>query len=327
MPNQQNFPDPLIDGPNVRPRKIAAKDSVLIRKDETPEKEIVFGQTHRDNIEVYVYDELGNSVAHTVLRPNDEAVRLIALQKDKPVGIGQDQTPDVLQVDFKMVFQRFGVVDPDTGEKPGLPPGRYKISLNVLRDEVGREGGGVVRKMFVSDISPSRREIRLRPARNTRRITNEIAEFVEPSVPKFVAQAIVDQLYGVALEIIDEIDEAVRPINFNLFEEALSKIDAVNGTTGVFRTSTRINRAGIAPSVYDAFAGSIPLIRERVLDSLAANINDLQIRDVELQKFIREGVGKAMIEMVNTGKVDPKLQFIDRDGNPIEQSSTRLRTE
>jgi len=332
MPHERNFPDGILDVPNFRPRRVSEQDRILIQ-DRTSagaprERDSVFGQTARDVVEVYIVDELGDNIAHINLRPDDPALRLIAFTSDSQVGIGQDQTPDVLQIDLVNVLQRLGPLDPETGEPEGLPPGRYSIAVNIFRDEVGQEAGGIDRRLFISEISPSRTELRLTPAFSNERIVGEINEFVEPSVPRFVAQAIIDQAFGVSLDpFIDDVPFSVESIDFVTFEEELARLDAVRGRTDEFTTANRLNRSALETQFLAAFNLSIPLMRGKILDELAQQINDLQIQDAELQNFIRDGVARALIELVNTGGLDPRLQLIDRDGVPITPLSTRLRTE
>lgn len=332
MANQDNFPDKLIEVPNFRPRRVSKKDRTLVQDQDSQgqplEKEVVFGQTLSDVIELYITDDLGNIIAHTNLRPNDPAVRLIAFTPDQQVGVGQDETPDVLQIDLVQVLKRLGPIDIVTGEPEGLPPGRYAIAVNIFRDEIGQEAGGIDRKLFISDISPKRTELRLRPAFSNDKMVNEINEFIEPSVPRFVAQAIIDQAFGISLDFLtDEAGISVESINFKRFEEEIARLDEANNRTEELTTANRLRRAGLGAEFYAVYDTSIPLSRDRILDALAKQFSDLQVQDYELQKFIRDGVGRALIELVNNGAVDPRLQLINRDGVPITPTSTRLRTE
>lgn len=325
MPNQNNFPDTVLEIPNFRPRRVSEQDRILIGdRDATGaplETEVVFGQTLRDVVEIYIFDELGDIIGHTNIRPDDPALRLIAFTADQQVGVGQDETPDVLQIDLVNVLKRLGPINPETGEPEGLPPGRYDISMNIFRDEVGQEAGGIDRKLFISDISPSRTEVRLRPAFSNEQIVDEINEFIEPSVPRFVAQAIVDQTFGISIQ--ETAVPGVESINLNLFETELAELDAQADRTGELTTANRLQRSGLGRSFYTAFDASLSRIRDRVLDELARDVKDLQIQDQELQQFIRRGVALALIEMVSAGEIDARIQVLNRDGVPITPTSTR----
>ena len=341
MPHQDNFPDGIVDVPNFRPRRVSEQDRRLIQDQTAPgvpaERDVVFGQTDKDVVEIYIVDELGNNIAHVNLRPSDPALRLIAFTSDQQVGVGQDKTPDVLQIDLVTVLQRLGPINPDTDEPEGLPPGRYSIAVNIFRDEVGQEAGPDERKLYISDISPSRTELRLKPVFSNSRIVSEIGEFVEPSVPRFVAQAIIDQAFGISLDpFIDDVPFSVENIDFRTFEEEIARLDAGRGRTDELTTESRLNRSELETQLFAAFNAVIPLSRDKILDELAAQLHksdnpntppDLQVQDAELQTFIRDGVAKALIELVSTGGLDSRLQLINRDGLPITVTSTRLRTE
>ncbi|KKM90140.1 hypothetical protein LCGC14_1241620 [marine sediment metagenome] len=330
MPNQKNFPDEIQETPNLRPRRVSQEDRILLqdRKDgRRVEKEVVFGQTNRDVVEIFVFDELNNIVGHVNLRPNDKALRLIAFTPNQQVGIGQDQTPDVLQIDLVNVLLGLGSLD-ESGKPEGLPPGRYSIAVNLFRDEVGQEAGGVDRRLFISDISPSRKELRLRPAFSNDKVVHEINEFVEPSVPRFVAQAIVDQAFGISLDLsLSPAGISVESIDFTKFEEEIARLDQEANRENESTTANRIRRSGLGSNLFAIFGISVPQIRNRILDALAKDVKDLQIQDVELQKFIRDGIGRTLINIINSGQVDPRLQILNRDGVPITLTSTRLRTE
>ena len=343
MAHERNFPDGILDVPNFRPRRVSEQDRTLIQDQTRPgsprELDIVFGQTSKDVVEIYIVDELGDNIAHVNLRPSDPALRLVAFTDDpaNTVGIGQDRTPDVLQIDLVTVLKRLGPINPDTDEPEGLPPGRYSIAVNVFRDEVGQEAGPIERKLYISDISPSRTELRLTPAFSNGRIVSEINEFVEASVPRFVAQAIIDQAFGISLDpFVDDVLFSVENIDFLTFEREIARLDAARSRTDEFTTENRLNRSELETQLLTAFDLAIPLSRDKILNELAAQLEksdkegappDLYIQDAELQTFIRDGVAKALIELVSTGGLDPRLQLIDRDGLPITVTSTRIRTE
>ena len=316
MPNQSNFPEKLTDLQGTRPSRIADEDLNLIAAQtdtgEQLEKNVVFGQTLRDVIEVYVYDELNNIVAQINVRPNDPALRLIAFSPEQQAGIGQDQSPDFLQMDMVDILGRLE-----------LPPGRYSLALNYFRDEIGRQEGSNETKLFITDISPSRKEIRLQPVRPTDEIVNEIREFVEPSVPRFVAQALIDQTFGISLDfIVDPSIGVVEAITLNAFSKELQKFDEEADTTGPLSVASRLQRAGLAGSFYADFDLSLQLIRDKALDLLAKRPSDLQIQERELKQIIREATHLVLIEMVNVGEIDPRIQLIDSDGNPVTPTTT-----
>jgi hypothetical protein len=140
MPNQQDYPEqlPQIPDPNIpdaggiRPSRISEFDLNIIQKetiDGDPEElSPVWGATSKDLVEIYVYDELNEVVGQINLRPEDPAVRLLEFSEEDQSGLGQDATPDNVLIDLADVLNRLQI-----------PIGRYFITINFLRDEVGRQ--------------------------------------------------------------------------------------------------------------------------------------------------------------------------------------------
>jgi len=311
MPNQGNFPKKLTDLQHVRPSRVAGEDLTLISAQtltgESVEKNVVFGQTLRDVVEVYVYDELNTIVAQINVRPDDPALRLIAFSPEEQAGVGQDQSPDFLQMDLVDILGRLN-----------LPTGRYSLALNYFRDEVGRQEGSNETKLFITDISPSRKEVRLQPVRPTDEMVGEVREFVEPSVPHLVAQALIDQTFGVSLDPI----ELTETITLPKFSRELARLDVEAGTTGSLSVAARLDRASLDADFYADFDISLKLIRDKALDILASRASDLQIQDRELRQIIEQATEQVLIEMVSVGEIDPRLQLIDSDGNPVTPTTT-----
>lgn len=299
--NPQNFPDRITNLQDQRPSRIAQRDAQLIQsfnEDGTfAEKEIVFGQTLRDNVEVYVYDELNSIVGHTIVRPDNPNIRLLTFAPDQTqIGVGQDSTPDNLQLDLVAVLNSMN-------DGAGLPPGRYSISLNFFRDEVGSEQDG---KLYIAEISPSRMELRLGMAVSTVNLLNGVREFATPSAPRVDMQALVDQTFGTALTI-----QQGEAITLSHIEGALDATDTETNTTGSLLTTSRLGRAG----VNDAFAlfvlQALPNIRNLVVDELAARVGDLEIQQDELQRIIASSTKAVLQQMVQAGMLHPKIQLVD----------------
>ena len=299
MANQDNFPEKLTDLQHVRPSRIADNDLALITAEspegDSIERNVVFGQTLRDVVEVYVYDELNNIVAQINVRPDDPALRLIAFSPDQQAGVGQDQSPDFLQMDLVDILGRLS-----------LPPGRYSLAINYFRDEAGQQEGGNETKLFITDISPSRTEIRLQPVRPTDEIVGEIREFVEPSVPHLVAQALIDQTFGVSIDPI----ELTETITLPKFSRELAALDVDAGTTGSLSVASRLDRADLAGDFYADFDISLRLIRDKALDILAKRASDLQVQDRELRQIIEQATEQVLIEMVTVGEIDSRIRLI-----------------
>ena len=307
MPNQQNFPDRLIDVPNYRPRRVSEQDTELIGKyDEDYEKieelNVVFGQTNRDHVEVFVYDELNDIVGKETVFADDEALRLIAFHPDQQVGVGQDSTPDVLQINLAEVLLRME-----------LPPGRYSITVNVFRNEIGEGEEGNNRRLFIKDISPSRTELRLLPVERTALINHEINEFIDPSVPHYIAQAYVDVAFGLtenvletavtAEEVMDDISQREENIEPELTTKArLERVDLYDGFVAAVLAAF--------PPMRDAVLNELDKATQRATDAGEDIDIDLYIQSDEMQAFIKKGVTKALKAIEDAGGFDAHIKLV-----------------
>jgi hypothetical protein len=305
MPNQQNFPDKLVSFQDQRPLRVSQKDLTLVQQEDAGvprEKNVVFGTTLKDNIEIYVYDELNQVVAHTNLRPDDPAVRLLTFAPNETlIGRGQDSTPDNLQIDLVTVLGRFGLL-----------PGRYSITLNFFRDEVGSEfvddqveSPRTGPKLFIADISPSRTELRLQPIRSRMKMVNEITEWVDPSVPSRFAQALIDQTFGVSLDAT-----LGESITLDKVEREIASQDVSDSRVDELSTASRVAHAGLEGPYASFIMSTYELVRNKTLDELAARVDDPQVQDSELQELIATGIRQALEQLVSSGQLDPKFRLI-----------------
>jgi len=310
MPNSNNFPNKLNSIVDVRPSRTTDKDNTLIRKQSSDgdfiRTNVVFGQTLRDVIEFYVYNDVNEIVAHTNIRPNDTALRLVAFVPEQSAGVGQDNIPDFLQIDLVNVINRLD-----------LPAGRYSVAVNFLRDEVGKEEDGIETKLYISAISPSRTELRIQPIILNGDITQEIREFVDPSVPRLVAQAVVDQAFGISINTSSEYS-----ITLNGFIQELENIDIKQQTPDGLTVTERLQYANLEGSFYNSFNNSLELIRNKVLDLILERPSDLQVQDYELRDIIRQATRETLIEMVSFGLIDPLIQLIDSRGDLVTPTTT-----
>jgi len=303
MPNQENFPDSLNIIEDKRPSRVSDTDNTLIQV-QSPDGDfirtnMVFGQTLRDVIEFYVYDSSNEIIAHANIRANDPALRLISFTSGQPVGEGQDNTPDFLQIDLVSILNRLEI-----------PIGRYSIAVNFLRDEVGREADANETKLYITEISPSRTELKIQPVLMNDDLTEEIREFMDPSVPRFVAQAIIDQTFGIALDIESP---NIQTITLNGFVNFLRSNSSV---------IDRLDYANLEGAFYDRFEESLALIRDRTLDLIAQAPSDLQMQNYELQTLVNRATREILVEMVSAELFDPRIQLINSRGEVVTPNTT-----
>lgn len=272
MPNQLNFPDQIpVPYINERPERISQTDRSLSR---VGTKQIVFGTTERDHAELWVYDTNGAIAGHINLFPTDDALSLTTL-------VDNTGAYEMLNIDMGKAVRLMTIES-----------GRYGFVANFFRDEVGSEIGD---KLYISDISDDRTELRLYPKRINDRILREIYEWVVPSVPKLEAQGLIDQTFARSVDFTDE--EALNP---NKVTADLDRI--INGT------SARIQYAQAERNYEDMVIKVIELAGNRALIKMANDTANRNIQEADLQNYIREATGEVIRELRDRGEIDPRFE-------------------
>lgn len=272
MPNQLNFPDQLPQKLIIeRPSRLARVDT---KQFQTGVKQVVFGITERDVVELWAYFPDGRLAGHVTLPVYDQAIRL---------STAMDNTGayEFLNIDFGEVVRRMS-----------LEQGRYGLVVNIFRNEVGSELG---EKLTVETISEDRTEVRLVAARPTDNIMRELYEFTVPSVPKIVAQGLVDQTFGKSLDALP--DEQLDS------DKVLRDVDIfINGT------SARIDYAD-AEFAYELMTTAVldrayPI----VLNKMAADRQNLNIQEADLERYMSEAIQEVVRDMRDRGEIDNRFE-------------------
>lgn len=279
MPNQINYPDTLISTNQVRPSRISSNDLSIIKTGETP---VIFGETLRDNVELYVYNDTGVVVGHINIGPTDP---LISLTK----RVDDISAVDYVNLDMVGAFK-----------KAKIQPGRYTLTTNFFRNEVGSEAGY---KLYIAEISPSRTEVRLRPVSIDSNVVNDVFEFATPSVSPEFAQGLIDQVFRVSQNFTDS-----DSLTLALIESIINTNDISNNVE--HGTISRINYAGLMNSFYKLYTSLLPLIREHTLDILASHISDVQVQDVELLSYLSDGITQALNDLSGAGMIDKHFNLV-----------------
>jgi hypothetical protein len=268
MPHQINYPESLLI-PQARPNRLSDFDTRLLTRGY---KQVLFGQTEDDLVEVYFYDSDNNIDTHINLYAPNESLTLSTLVD--PAG----NTRQVVNVDL-----------PKVAELTNIMPGRYTMVLNFFRDEVGSESGN---HLYIKDISPSRTEIKLVPFNETPEIFREMYEFIVPSVTKLYAQALIDEIYGKSLDAL-----ASESITFEGTLTELSK------TTP--NIAGRLGYSGTMENFKNFFEDVITLAHQRTLQILQTG--DRNVQEDELRLYVSQAVVGAVAEIKNKGFLDPKI--------------------
>jgi hypothetical protein len=268
MANQLNFPDPITSTVDQRPNRVARIDLNLMRKRN---RQVLFGTTVNDKVELWIYQPTGELAAHTNLGPSDEALSLSTV-------VDNSETVELLNIDLK-----------DVGNRLDLEPGRYVMVANFFRDEVGSEEGY---KLYISEISDDRMELRLEPVTFSDQARKDIYEFIAPSVPRTYANALISEIFGQAINQPEN-----ETINENNVGQALGVVD-------------RFNYSG----TYEIYRNLLITVRERTyrkaLDLMAADVFNYYVQSLEIRKYISDALDSVLSAMVAAGEIDPQFELI-----------------
>ena len=312
MPKQENYGQKIEKTWGFRPRRIDDRDwDLIVLKDKNGnpiEEDVTFGTTTEDIAEIWIYDDANQIVGHLNLHPWDEAIRLSKYSlapTDMKVGLGQDETPDIIEINWPNVMTRLK-----------LPQGRYFASINFFRNEVGSEThldndeipGN---KLFISAISPSRTELRLEPVQRNNTLANQIYEFAFPSVPPYIAQALIDQLLahgGVTASFIGtepsslELGNTITTdfsLNANMSEMSIA--DRVSDVSRGYSEdiNSRLQQAGLVGSWQEFLNRARLTLRNKIINGLqeALDSGDIRIQENQLQEIIDNATSASLNEI------------------------------
>jgi len=273
MPNQLNFPDVLPNQPLLRPSRISSADLRLIRHEE---RQIIFGTTDRDNVELWVYNANGMFAGHLNLGPTDEALTLTTL-------VDKSGPYELLNLDMTRATQ-----------KMALPPGRYAMVANFFRDEVGSEAGY---KLYISDISPDRTEVQLYPVAPSDATIKDIYEFVEPSVPRQYAKALMDQFFGESLDALpaETVDSPKLKAQLDFF---------ISNSMG------RVTQGGLSTYFELMIEHLLDKVYTRSAVLLAEDVKNHNVQQIEIEKYIMDAFDWTVHEMQQSGQIPHLFQLI-----------------
>lgn len=274
MPNLSNYPSLVTSSIDIRPSRLEEKDLALLQNGQ---QTVVFGQTTKDVVEIFVYDSSGNIVGHINLRPGDAELSLTT-------RVAPESQETFLNVDLASALSKI----------PEVIPGRYFMTMNFFRDEVGSEDSY---KLYITDISPSRTELRLKPVAVSSNVVQDIFEFATPSVTKEYAQALIDQVFRMSTNFTDA--------NSLTFDKILDELDIIDPNI-----RTKISSAGLLSIFNNFVVNMLPSIRNTTLDLLANNVQDLQIQESELQALVTTAVQSVLINAINNGLTDKHFNFV-----------------
>lgn len=269
MPNQLNFPELITTVSYQRPSRI---DNVDLEYIQDSESQVIFGTTRNDTVEVWAYNPDGSIVGGVTIGVDDPALELNTI-------VDTSGTREVLNVDFKSIAYRMG-----------LSPGRYAVVLNFFRNEIGSKDGY---KLYVSDVSTDRTEVKLRLVDEVDGSKKDIWEFITPSVSRRYVKGLIDQVFG-SLVSGDNQDDDV-------FSHLMGKL---NGEIGL---SSKLIYSNSNNSFSQLFKDVMGRSHKKVIDKIAENGNDYYYQYDELVSLVSESISEAIREKTLEGSVDPRF--------------------
>lgn len=267
MPNQLNFPNKIPNALNQRPERFAVSDTDLFQVGIKP---IWFGTNARDRIEFWIYNADGTIAGHITLDANDTALTVTTV------------------VDNTGAYEYVNLDMGDICRRMGLEQGRYALVANFFRDEVGTEDGN---QMFITAISPDRTEVQLKPVSIDQPITKQMYEWVVPSVPKTAAQGLLDQVFG-------STDDKTNAVTADLVDADVELITYI---------APKLQFAGVSVTYQQLINGMLPAIHARALDLMAADTENINIQNADLEAYIGQAVSDVTTQFVSAGAIDPRL--------------------
>lgn len=272
MANQENYPNPLQNNSNERPIRITHVDESLIK---TGDKQVIFGTTERDVVEIWIYYPDGSFAGHINLPVSDPALNISTiLESSGPT--------EVLTIDLADVAQR-----------TGLESGHYSFVANFFRNEVGSESSY---KLYIDTISNDRTELRLYPITPTTQTAKDIFEFVVPSVPRQFAKGLLDEVFGEALQAPPNTSIDINNISTNL--EA-----SISGTLN------KITTAAVSEKYQTMVMDILHVSYLATIEKLAADDKNLNIQSVELEAYVKAALQETISNMVLRGQIDPRFHI------------------
>lgn len=271
MPNQLNYPERLVSTVSQRPSRISNRDVDLMRH---AQKAILFGTSDRDVVELWVYYPDGSIANHVSISPTDTALAATTI-------VDQDGTHEVLNLDMSQIQRTLG-----------LDPGRYVMVGNFFRNEVGAEDNY---KLYISEISEDRTELRLTLVQKTDAALADMAEFLTPSVPRRYAQALMAEILGQSLDALP--DEKVNQTS--VLTELGSPIEA------------RISYAGQMQTFQILLDSLLARTYSKALDFMASDVMNRYVQSLEIENYMNKGLLAALNELSNAGAIDPHFVLSD----------------
>lgn len=266
MPNQINYVQSIPTNPQMfSVSRLAESDTdtdIIVGR--LPGK---FGFASGDNIEMHFYDST-NSLAGSVIIPVSSKIIT-----GKTITLPDGTIDEKVIVDMTRVQKELGLL---------IPPGTYSVTLNFFSNEIG---SFTDRKLTIQDISVSRTEVRLGFEQFGTIEQNELFEFAQPSVPRIIAEGLVETTIGVEQTekqaFINRMNDYLLSVNPTLIEDLTDlEPDAVD--------NLNLTIDFISTFIYDEFVALLEVTKN------TAQFDRLQASELEI--LIQQAVNRALVK-------------------------------
>jgi hypothetical protein len=270
MPNPENFPNTIQVPIDIRPNRLNNSDTDLF---QVGTQQVFFGSNIRDNIELWFYNPNGSLATHVTVDATDSLLGLNTV-------IDNQGAYEFVNIDMTQILAQIG-----------LEQGRYQMIANFFRTEVGNEIGN---KLYIENISPDRTELQLKAQSVDADIVRDIYEFTVPSVPKTTAQGLLDLVFSKTKDTTQVVNDTT----------VLQEMDLL-----IPQTSDKITNS----HSYTPYATMVNQIIDQsytlALDNMAADTNNLNIQETDLESYLRSAVQDVIKKYKDSGRVDPKFNI------------------
>lgn len=298
MPNQKNYGNPIVTFSNERMFRLTEQHQNLFKKGD---KFTIFGSDEGHNIELWFSNPNGSPAGHIRIPVTSEHLQIVSLA---------DADGDVYEyviLNLESIIENVTV--PGTDVK-GLRVGRYSVSISLYKDEVGSSSSDPNEhgKLLLTDISPTRTEIRLRPKESTETLLNQIYEFVVPSVPRVYAKALLDEIFGKSSSDTLEPDDFIQ-VSLEVTNPLIVEFKRLTGNTD---TLERIVNSGAGQSYLDTVEEILNRTYFRALTAMLSEKDrkDSKVQKLEFTTYISDALVETLSEMETNFEIDPRFIFV-----------------
>lgn len=255
--NQINYVEPITSLVEYRPERPSRMDINLASLGTTYG---VFGTRTTDHLEMWVYNYDGSFAGHLNIPPTDVAISYAVV----------NEVPSLF-IDLDVLFVRMGI-----------NPGKYTITLNFFRNEIGSENGY---KLFISQISPDRTELQLKLSEITDATRHDVAEFIIPSVPKQRAAEILNEVFANLNHT--KLYSALKNQNSGIMN-AIAYADVLTQMTNIFE----VIRVRTLP---------------RVVEYMNADTNNFAIQDSDIEEYVKLALQDVIRDINDRRELDARV--------------------